>query len=73
MRTTIILDKGLVKELKKAKEYPRQTYKELLMKMLSTFKSFKSATSSGSGAQTIQDIKMKELWGGIEDDIWDKL
>ena len=73
MRTTIILDKNLVRELKKVKEYPRQTYKELISKMLSTFISFKSATRNNLFASSFQDIKIKEVWSSKEDDIWDKL
>ena len=42
--STIQLKKGILNELKKAKEYPRQTYNELLKKMITNFTKIKEST-----------------------------
>jgi hypothetical protein len=39
--TTIQLDKDIVESLKSVREYPRQTYNELIKKMVSVFQSIK--------------------------------
>ena len=44
--TTIQLDKKLVEKLKRAKEYPRQTYNELLDRAVTVFVSLKKKTSA---------------------------
>ena len=43
--TTIQLDKKILKKLKEAKEYPRQTYNELLDRAVSIFIEFKRKNS----------------------------
>ena len=39
--TTVQLDKSLVNHLKEVKEYPRQTYNELISRMVEIFKNMK--------------------------------
>lgn len=69
--TTIQLDKKVIEKLKKAKEYPRQTYNELLDKAVSVFISVKKRNSYDEFLHKIQQPKMKELWDNKEDEAWE--
>ena len=71
--TTIQLDKSLVNSLKKAREYPRQTYNELLKHMLQVFKEVKKRNQYDEFLHKVQQAKMKELWGGKEDGAWENV
>ena len=71
--TTIQLDKKMVEKLKKAKEYPRQTYNELLDKAVTAFMSFKKKNSYDEFLHKIQQPKMKELWDNKEDEAWESV
>ena len=71
-QTTIILEKEIVNLLKEAKEYPRETYNELLKKMLKTFLEAKKRNQYDEFLHKIQQPKMKEVWGNKYDEIWDK-
>ena len=65
--STIQLKKKVIHELKKSKEYPNQTYNELLLKMCRFFKKVKE----GGFLEDIQRFKMKELWDNKEDEAWE--
>ena len=69
--TTIQLDKSLVKALQDAKEYPRQTYNELINRMVNLFKSVKQKNQYDEFLHKIQQAKMKELWDNKEDEVWE--
>ncbi len=71
MNTTIQLDKALVKSLQELKEYPRQTYGELIEHMAKVFKSVKKRNQYDEFLHKIQQAKMKELWDNKEDGVWD--
>lgn len=71
--TTIQLDKKVIERLKKAKEYPRQTYNELLDKIVSVFISIKKKNSYDEFLHKIQQPKMKELWDNKEDEAWESV
>ena len=71
--TTIQLDKKVIEKLKKAKEYPRQTYNELLDKIVSVFIIVKKKNSYDEFLHKIQQPKMKELWSNKEDEAWDSV
>ena len=73
MKTTILLDKKTVEMLKRSKEYPRQTYTELLEKMINIFMKMRERNQYDEFLHKIQQIKMKELWDNKEDDIWEKV
>ncbi len=70
--TTIQLDSRTVESLKKTKEYPRQTYNELIEKMLGLFKRTKEKNQYDRFLHKIQQQKMKELWDNAEDEEWEK-
>ena len=69
--TTIQLDKSLVKSLKKAQEYPRQTYNELIKHMIKVFQTTKKSNQYDEFLHKIQQTKMKELWDNAEDETWE--
>jgi len=73
--STILLQKEVIEKLKQAKEYPRQTYNELLNKMALLFISLKNK-KEGNYDQFLHEIqkqKMKELWNNEYDEIWEKV
>lgn len=71
MNTTIQIDKSLVESLKNSKEYSRQTYNELIKKMIKVFESVKKKNQYDEFLHKIQQPLMKELWDNKEDEIWD--
>lgn len=71
--TTIQLDTSIVEELKENKEYPRQTYNELIQNMLKLFKQAKKKNQYDAFLHRIQQAKMRELWDNKEDEAWDRV
>ena len=69
--STIQLDKRVIEQLKKAKEYPRQTYNELLEKMAKVFIAHRERNQYDEFLHKIQQPKMKELWNNKEDEAWE--
>ena len=69
--TTIQLDKSVVKSLKKIREYPRQTYNELILHMIKLFENVKKRNQYDEFLHKIQQQKMKELWDSEEDEAWE--
>lgn len=71
--TTIQLNKKVLEKLRHAKEYPRQTYNELLDKIVSVFIAVKKKNSYDEFLHKIQQPKMKELWDNKEDEVWESV
>ncbi|MBS3052330.1 MAG: hypothetical protein J4428_03090 [Candidatus Aenigmarchaeota archaeon] len=71
--TTIQLDKNVVKSLKEMKEYPRETYNEIIMKVITVLKKLKSMNQYDEFLHKIQQHKMKELWDNKEDEAWESV
>ncbi|MBD3249406.1 hypothetical protein GF336_05150 [Candidatus Woesearchaeota archaeon] len=69
--TTIQVDKSIVNSLKEVREYPRQTYNELLKRMVQVFKGVKKRNQYDEFLHKIQKTKMKELWDNKEDEAWE--
>ncbi len=69
--STIQLDKTTITKLKLAKEYPRQTYVELLNKMTKVFVAAKEKNQYDEFLHKIQQSKMKELWDNKDDEAWE--
>ncbi len=69
--TTIQLDKSLVSSLRALREYPRQTYNELIKSMIHVFKSTKKKNRYDEFLHKIQQAKMKELWDNKADEAWE--
>jgi hypothetical protein len=68
--TTIQLERSVVKSLNELKEYRRQTYNELISKMIKVFKNLKERNQYDEFLHKIQQPKMKELWDNKEDEEW---
>lgn len=68
--TTIQLDKSLLKSLQEVREYPRQTYNDLLKNMIIIYKNVKKKNQYDEFLHKIQQAKMKELWDNKEDEAW---
>ena len=71
--TTIQVDKSIVNSLKEAREYPRQTYNELLKHMVQVFKGVKEKNQYDEFLHKIQQAKMKELWDNKGDEAWESV
>jgi hypothetical protein len=68
--TTIQLEKKIAESLKEVREYPRQTYNELIKHMIDVFMSIKKKNQYDEFLHKIQQAKMKELWDNKEDEAW---
>lgn len=71
--TTIQLDKELLENLKKVKEYPKQSYNELITHMVELFKNVKAKNQYDEFLHKIQQQKMKELWDNEKDEVWNNV
>ncbi len=69
--STIQLNKNVIEKLKKAREYPNQTYNELLGKMAEFFIVIRQKNQYDEFLHKIQQPKMKELWNNKEDEAWE--
>jgi len=69
--TTIQLDKSVVRSIKEAKDYPRQTYNEVIILAIQSLKKMKKINQYDQFLHKIQQEKMKELWDNKEDEAWD--
>lgn len=69
--TTIQLDKSIVNSLKELREYPRQTYGELIKCMIHIFRNIKKKNQYDEFLHKIQQAKMKELWDNKSDEDWE--
>ncbi|MBS3072054.1 hypothetical protein J4408_03620 [Candidatus Pacearchaeota archaeon] len=70
-QSTILLEKRVISLLKKAREYPRQTYNELLEEMANIFIKMKEKNQYDEFLHKVQQEKMKELWNNKEDEDWE--
>lgn len=70
-QSTILINKEIIKKLKQAREHPRQTYNELLEKMLSIFTKLQERNQYDEFLHKVQQPKMKELWDNKEDEAWE--
>ena len=72
-QSTILLEKETIENLKKAKEYPRQTYDALVKEMTAVFLKLKKQQQRYDlFLHKIQQPKMKELWDNKEDEAWER-
>ncbi len=69
--TTIQLDKSVVKALKEIREYPRQTYNELILHLIEFSKDVRMKNQYDEFLHKIQQPKMRELWDNGEDEVWE--
>ncbi|MFH0836312.1 MAG: hypothetical protein V1834_04085 [Candidatus Micrarchaeota archaeon] len=69
--TTVQLNKSVLGSLKQVKEYPRQTYNELISRMIVVFKGAKQSNQYDEFLHKIQQEKMTELWDNKADEAWE--
>ena len=72
-QSTILLQKETIQQLKKAKEYSRQTYDELVKHMTALFLELKKRQQYDAFLHKVQQSKMKELWNNKEDEAWERV
>jgi len=68
--TTLQIDKKTLEVLKEVKDHPRQTYNEVILKMVEIYKQVKSNNQYNEFLHKIQQMKMRELWDNEEDEEW---
>ncbi len=68
--TTIQINRDILEFLKSIKKHPRQSYNEVLSKMVDSYKE-KSKSQYDQYLHEIQKNKMKELWDNKEDEEWE--
>ncbi len=71
--TTLQIDSETLKELKKTKETPRQTYSEIIRKLIKIYKAAKKENQYDEFLHKIQQQKMRELWDNKEDEDWENV
>jgi predicted CopG family antitoxin len=71
--TTIQLDKDTLEELKKVKQYPKQSYNELIKKMISLTRSINENNQYDEFLHKVQQQKMQELWDNKHDEVWENV
>lgn len=69
--TTVQIKKETLERLKKEKEYPRQTYNNLIQKMVKVYERMKEKRKMEEFLLRAQQPKMKELWDNEEDEAWE--
>ena len=69
--TTIQVPKKVLGVLKDAKEYPRQSYAELILHMAKFFKEAKKHSQYDDFLHKMQQSKMRELWDNKYDEAWE--
>lgn len=72
-KTTIQIEKDVLQDLKKLKEYPRQTYNELIKNMVKYYSDLKKQNQYDEFLHKIQQEKMSELWNNKEDEDWNSV
>jgi adenine-specific DNA methylase len=73
LNTSIQIDVKTLERMKKNKEYPRQTYNELITKMIDCFEASAKRNQYDQFLHKIQQMKMKDLWDNDDDEAWDAL
>ncbi|MFW6375737.1 MAG: hypothetical protein ACOCZJ_01080 [Thermoplasmatota archaeon] len=69
--TTVRVKKDTLKKLQEEKEYPRQTYDELIRSMIEVYEDVKKRNQYDEFLHKIQQPKMKELWDNPDDEAWE--
>ncbi len=69
--TTVQLARDVVAELNKLKDYPRQSYNELIHEMVRFVQKAKQSGQYDLFLHEAQKTKMTELWDNPEDEEWE--
>jgi hypothetical protein len=71
MKTSIQIDKETLDALKELKNYPRQTYNELISELINFYRNVSIHNQYDEFLHKIQQEKMQELWDNKEDEAWE--
>ncbi|MFT4250797.1 MAG: hypothetical protein ACMXYD_05540 [Candidatus Woesearchaeota archaeon] len=71
--TTIQISKETRDLLKQAKDYPRQTYDDLLRRLARAKASLRQQNQYDKFLHNVQQVKAQELWDNEEDSFWDEI
>ena len=71
--TTIQVNKSVAETLNMAKEYPKQTYNELIEHMIKLFMKIKKKNQYDEFLHKIQKEKMAEIWDNSVDEVWESV
>ncbi len=72
-RTTIQIQKATAHRLKENREHPRESYDEIIIKLLQFYEQTKSHNQYDKFLYKIQQMKMQELWDNPDDEIWNSV
>jgi len=72
MESTILIKKEIIEKLKDIKDNPRETYNELLEKLIKIYKLTRKRNQYDEFLHKIQQPKMKEIWDNEHDEYWEK-
>jgi len=71
--STILLRKDVIEMLKRAKDSSRETYNDLLIKMIKLYLSIKKKDQYDKFLHEIQKSKMREIWDNENDEVWENV
>ena len=71
--TTIQLEKTVVNSLKDLRQYPRQSYNDLISNMIMLVSELKKRNQYDEFLHKAQQNKMAELWSSKDDEFWDTI
>ena len=71
--STILLNRKVIEKLKNTREHPRQTYNEIIEKMIDIFIKVKKSNQYDEFLHKIQQEKMKEIWDNKDDEAWENV
>ena len=69
--TTLQVKKETLKKLQEEKEYSRQTYDEIIRKMIHVYEDAKKRNQYDEFLHKVQQPKMRELWDNPDDEAWE--
>ena len=70
--TTVQLRKSVVRDLKRMRSHPRQTYTELIARLVELARKAKGQSQYDEFLHRIQRAKMRELWDNTADEEWER-
>ena len=73
MLTTIQVKQDIMDRLKELKRYSRETYNDLISRLIDFYQSYRKNNQYDEFLHRIQQPKMRELWDNKEDEAWENV
>ena len=70
-KTSIQIKKSSLESLKLHKSHPRETYDDVILKLIKIYDKLQENNQYDEFLHKIQQMKMKDLWDTDEDDAWE--